>query len=404
MKIEIFDGESIAQNLNALGVSAVFVKAVTNCTTTKYHFNLQDIRDLSKLKKATKLLSAFSHIEIKNCNSDIAHFCLVIANKERYYPVYNQTWWNIENRKTSAIAFGFDENMEILVREIEKLPHILVSGATNSGKSVFLNNIILNIHNHKDPTRLVLIDPKEVEFCKYENSNRLVLPIATSVSEAIVALKALCEEMDRRYSQLRKCGLKNNDTGKFEKIVCIVDELADLMLTSKKAVENYIVRLAQKGRTCGIHLVLATQRPTVNVVTGLIKANIPCRVAFVSSSMRDSMVMLDYKGAEQLLGNGDCLVKLPDQLIPIRIQTPFVSQQDIDAVLPDEPRKWKNKNILKAQKLRKSTWLDKLLGLNKKRQNSKQKDTISSSVSSKNNPITLNEIMDYETFDDDDED
>lgn len=346
MNIEIYNGESIAENLNRLGVFAVFIEPILNCTTTRYHFDLKQITDITKVKKAVKCLSVFIHKKIQILDSNIAHFCLEIDNEDRYFPTYNETWWHIENCKTSAIAFGFDDNMNVLVREFETLPHILVAGASGSGKSIFLNNLILNILNHPDETGLVLIDVKQVEFAQFKNSHSLVLPIATNTREAISALNTLCYVMDKRYTQLKKCGLRDNSSGKFNKIVCVIDELADLMLTSKKVVEDYIVRLAQKGRACGIHLVLATQRPTVNVVTGLIKANIPCRVAFAMSSMRDSMVMLDYAGANELLGKGDCLVKLPDQLKPIRIQAPYVSPDDIKAVLPDKPRKWRRRDRL----------------------------------------------------------
>lgn len=361
MHIEIYTGESIARNLNELGVSAIFKERATNCTTTKYHFDLANINHLTKLKKALVLLSAHLHTEVRQSSTKKAHFCLEIENEDRYFPTYKETWWNIEKCPSSAICFGYNENMEDLTREIEELPHMLVAGTTGSGKSTFLKSVILNLH-FKNDCSLILIDPKRIEFSQFKNSNKLATPIVTAVDDAVKILNTLCEEMDKRY-----CILEKEPTRKFNKFICIIDELADLMLTSGKAVEEPIVRIAQKGRACGIHLILATQRPTVNVVTGLIKANMPTRVAFATASNRDSMTMIDKGGAEKLLGKGDCLVKLPDRVDLIRIQAPFVTAEDIEAVMPDTPKEWEcegNRRMAEksSPKPPKTTWLDKLLG------------------------------------------
>lgn len=404
MIINYILGESLAECLTALNLPCEFLEMKVNCTHIKYDFNLKDLHNLKRLQDAVEMLSAHIHKQVNVCKSTKGHFCLAIQRDEREYPNYLQTWWKIQDFDQTAICFGKDENNENLARPLYELQSMLISGASGSGKSVFLNNIILNIHCHTDPTRLVLIDPKEVEFCKYENSDRLVLPLATDIPSSIKALATLCEEMDRRYKHLRSLGLRDNSQRTFDKIVCIVDELADLMLTSKGEVENYIVRLAQKGRACGIYLILATQRPAVKVVTGLIKANIATRVAFACTSIQDSLVMLDHKGAEELLGKGDCLIKFADNIHTIRCQAPLVTNEHIQEVAKNwQPRVWNTPTTNTTTQPRKSTWLDKLLGLNKNRQDSKQKNKTSNPVSSKDNSITLDEIMDYETFDDEDD-
>lgn len=369
MEFQIYTGESIAESLTALGLPSAFIDKTITCTTIKYHFNLENITKLPKVKKVAELLSATCHEPIKVLSSQIGHFCLEFIRQKREYPTYEQTWWKIKEFDSSAIAFGIGDNNEIVARKIEDLSHILVSGITNSGKSVFLNNIIMNIHCHKDDTKLVLIDPKKVEFSKYKNSDRLVLPLITETDDAVSALNRLCQVMDERYSELEKLGEENNANHRFYKIVVMVDELADLMLTSGKAVEEPIVRLAQKGRACGIHLVLATQRPTVNVVTGLIKANMPCRVCFATADSRNSVVMLDKGGAEKLLGKGDCLIQFPDENSLIHCQSPFVSSKNIECVTKNfTPRVWdtpltQNKTSPKiAPTSHETSWLDKILG------------------------------------------
>lgn len=363
MEFQIYAGESIAESLTALGLPSAFIDKTITCTTIKYHFNLENITKLPKVKKVAELLSARLHEPIKVLSSKTGDFCLEFVREQREFPTYEQTWWKIKEFDSSAISFGIDENNEIVAKKIEELSHILVSGVTNSGKSVFLNNIIMNIHCHKDDTKLVLIDPKKVEFSKYKNSDRLILPLITEVEDAVSALNRLCQVMDERYAELEKYGEENNSHHRFYKIVVMVDELADLMLTSGKEVEEPIVRLAQKGRACGIHLVLATQRPTVNVVTGLIKANMPCRVCFATASVRDSVVMLDKGGAEKLLGKGDCLIQFPDTYGLIRCQSPFVSRENISEVSKNFiPRVWDNSNSSNLPpKTRKTGWVDKLL-------------------------------------------
>lgn len=363
MEFQIYTGESIAESLTALGLPSAFIDKTITCTTIKYHFNLEDITKLPKVKKVAELLSATCHEPIRVLSSQIGHFCLEFIRQQRELPTYWQCFSALENKPEASIVFGINDNNQILTYPIDAMPHLLIAGASGSGKSVFLNNIIMNICHFCKRTGLVLIDPKQVEFSQFENVPQLMRPVVTDTQTAIDVLAQLCDIMDDRYAQLRANRMRDNSSALFSKIVVIIDELADLMLTSKHDVEDYIVRIAQKGRACGIHLILATQRPTVNVVTGLIKANIPCRVCFSTTSVRDSVVMLDRGGAEKLLGKGDCLVQLPDRSNLIHVQAPYLSSEDIQQAVPQTPRIWKNyqNTAKKASKTRKTSFINKIL-------------------------------------------
>lgn len=373
MEFQIYTGESIAENLTNLGVACGFVELTPTPQAIRYDFNLVDIRKLPKVKKAVELISAHIHEPIKMVESKKGDFCLKFVRKQREYPTYWQLYSALDNKPEASIVFGLDENNEILTYRIDDMPHLLVAGALGSGKSVFLNNIIMNICHFCENTGLVLIDPQQVEFAQFENSTHLTRPIITDTQEAILVLKQLCDIMDERYTKLRANRMRDNSSGLFQKIVIVIDELADLMLTSKYEVEDYIVRLAQKGRACGIHLILATQRPTVKVVTGLIKANISCRVCFSTTSVRDSVVVLDRGGAEKLLGKGDCLVQLPDRCDLIRVQAPYISEKDIyEALKYNTPTDWSKYGYdsIPAPTSHKKSWLGKLferLGFDKNR-------------------------------------
>lgn len=362
MEFEIYTGSSLANALTCFGCPTSFICRTLTPQAVRYYFRFEDINKDAKLKNAIRRLSLEIGKPVLQVDShkDGSHFCLELQRDVRDYPTYADCYKKLAECKETSVVLGVDENNEILTYPLDKMPHLLVAGATGSGKSVFLNNIILNICHYGGSTGLVLIDPKQVEFAQFERSSHLYCPIITDTHEAINALNNLCDIMDDRYAELRSMGLRDNSKNVFDKIVVVVDELADLMLTSKKEAETPIVRLAQKGRACGIHLILATQRPTVNVVTGLIKANIPCRVAFSMSSVRDSVVLLDHAGANQLLGKGDCLVKLPDRLETIRVQAPFVSQDDIRSTFANSAGNYETTAKFGSRK-RKLSFLDKLL-------------------------------------------
>jgi S-DNA-T family DNA segregation ATPase FtsK/SpoIIIE len=245
-------------------------------------------------------------------------------------------------RKTNLLmALGEDVTGGTWFYDISKMPHLLVAGATNSGKSVCLNSIIISLlyQNNPDDLRFIMVDPKRVELPIYNGIPHLLTPVITEVSKTINALKWCLNEMDRRFDTLQKYKKKNiasynelmtaKGKDKMPCIIFIIDELADLMVAASKDIEGSIIRLAQMARAVGIHLILATQRPSVDVITGLIKANIPARIAFSVTSAIDSKTILDTAGAEKLLGQGDMLISTPDTSRPKRLQGAFVSDREI---------------------------------------------------------------------------
>ncbi len=225
------------------------------------------------------------------------------------------------------------------VKDLSKLPHLLVAGATGTGKSVGINSIITGLIMTKTPDelRLILVDPKMVELAPYNGLPHLIVPVITDMELVVNALQWAVDEMKTRYRILKQSGTKNIieynkkcPESKLPYVVIIVDEMADLMLTTGVDVESRVVRLTQMARAIGIHMILATQRPDVNIITGIIKANVPGRMAFSVSSQIDSRVVIDQTGAETLIGNGDMLFKSPDMNKPLRIQGAFTSTQDTE--------------------------------------------------------------------------
>jgi DNA segregation ATPase FtsK/SpoIIIE, S-DNA-T family len=237
-----------------------------------------------------------------------------------------------------TVSLGLDVSGSPLVTDIAKMPHVLVAGTTGSGKSVLINAFISSLLFRASPqeVKLILVDPKRVEFTSYNGIPHLLTPVIVEPEKILSALKWSMGEMDRRYKLFAERGVRNiegyNELSGFQAlpfIVIIVDELADLMMFAPVEVEDSIARLAQMARATGIHLVISTQRPSVNIITGLIKANIPARIAFNVSSMIDSRVILDSPGAEKLLGRGDMLYIPPDQAKPTRIQGAYVSEKEV---------------------------------------------------------------------------
>ncbi|EST53182.1 cell division protein FtsK [Brevibacillus panacihumi W25] len=238
-----------------------------------------------------------------------------------------------------AVALGMDIGGAPIIADIKKMPHGLIAGATGSGKSVCINSIIVSLLYKATPeqVRLLLIDPKMVELAPYNHLPHLVTPVVTEAKQATAALKWAVEEMEKRYALFVDAGVRDieryNQTtdDHLPYIVIVIDELADLMMVSPQDVEDCIIRIAQKARACGIHLLLATQRPSVDVITGNIKANVPTRLAFAVFSQVDSRTILDQSGAERLLGRGDMLF-LESGTTPLRLQGNFVSDDEIERI------------------------------------------------------------------------
>lgn len=251
-----------------------------------------------------------------------------------------------EKKSKLAAVLGKDISGEIVIADIAEMPHLLIAGTTGSGKSVCVNSIIMSILFRSKPeeVRFIMIDPKAVEFMAYNGIPHLLIPVVTDPKKAAGALNWAVGEMLKRYSMFSEYNVRNihgynsladkdPDMKKMEQIVIFIDELADLIMASKNEVEDSICRLAQMARAAGMHLVIATQRPTVDVVTGLIKANIPSRIALKVSSGTDSRVIMDEQGAEKLLGKGDMLFKSVSMPKPTRVQGCWISDKEVERVV-----------------------------------------------------------------------
>ena len=274
-------------------------------------------------------------IEVPNENKDVVTIRETLSSPE------------FRNAKSKlAFAVGKDIAGNIIIGDIAKMPHVIIAGTTGSGKSVCTRSIIMSILYNATPdeVRLILIDPKIVEFKLFEGIPHLLIPIVTDCKKAAGALNWAVNEMMRRYKIFADAGAndlksynsyakQNDDIQTMPQIVVFIDELADMMLVAGKEVEDYICRLAQMGRAAGIHLVIATQRPTTDVITGLIKANIPSRIALSVMSQVDSRTIIDIAGADKLLGNGDMLYMPIGTTKPVRIQGCFASSKDINSTL-----------------------------------------------------------------------
>lgn len=271
-------------------------------------------------------------IEVENAEREMVTAYELLASKEFR-----------EHESKLAFSVGRDISGKPIIADLGKMPHLLIAGATGSGKSVCINMIIASIlyKAKPDEVKLVLVDPKMVELGNYNGIPHLLIPVVTDSSKAAAALNWAVAEMTTRYKKFAKKGVRDlksynklmekNDTPNevMPKIVIIIDELADLMMVASSQVEDAICRLAQLARAAGMHLVVATQRPSVDVITGLIKANIPSRIAFMVSSQIDSRTIIDSPGAEKLVGNGDMLFKPQDLNKPLRIQGPFISDDEV---------------------------------------------------------------------------
>ena len=274
-------------------------------------------------------------IEVPNKEKEVVHFREVLDSDEFR-----------SNKSKLTIGLGKDVAGNVQLADIAKMPHVLIAGSTGSGKSVCINTIITSIIYNAKPSevKFVMVDPKVVELSVYNGIPHLLIPVVTDPRKAAGALAWAVQEMDDRYNKFASKGVrdlkgynkaieKENEAGKLPQIVIIIDELADLMMVAKNDVEDAICRLAQKARAAGMHLVIATQRPSVDVITGLIKANVPSRIAFAVSSQVDSRTILDSVGAEKLLGKGDMLFFPSGAPKPSRVQGAFVSDDEVEKIV-----------------------------------------------------------------------
>ncbi len=349
----------LEQVLATFGVNARITDVSCGPSVTRYEFLPElgtKVSKITNLADDLKLNLAAADIRIEAPIPGKAAVGIEIPNKKTSM-VYlselidSEEFKKNHSRKLSYVV-GKDISGRIIVSDIAKMPHLLIAGATGSGKSVFINTLIMSIIYNADPSevKMIMIDPKVVELSVYNDIPHLFIPVVTDPKKAAGALNWGVAEMTRRYQAFAEVGVRNlagynakvdtlirggvpNAPKKMPQIVIIVDELADLMMVSGNEVEDAICRLAQLARACGIHLVIATQRPSVDVITGLIKANIPSRIAFAVSSGTDSRTILDMVGAEKLLGNGDMLFSPQTYKKPVRVQGAFVSDEEIQNVV-----------------------------------------------------------------------
>jgi S-DNA-T family DNA segregation ATPase FtsK/SpoIIIE len=268
-----------------------------------------------------------------------------------------------------ALALGKGAGGETIVADLAKMPHLLVAGATGSGKTVYLNSVIccLLTCNTPDDLQFIMIDPKRVELVNFNRLPHLIAPVVVDTDRAVMALSWLAQEMDERYQKFATAGVRNIESYNKDRqpgegmpyIILVIDELADLMMTSFDTVEHTLCRLAQLARATGIHLIVATQRPSVDVVTGLIKANFPTRISFALTSQVDSRTIIDGAGAEKLLGRGDMLFMPTDASKPKRLQGPFLTDAEIDRLV----NFWGNQRRLDVAPVRFEDMVSSISGL-----------------------------------------
>ncbi len=341
---------TIQKTLANFGIAAQMGEVNVGPTVSQYTLKPAEGIKLSRITNLANNLAldlATPSIRIQAPIPGKALVGIEIPNKKRANVSLREALANKQFKISDSPLFfslGKDVKGEFVYADLADMPHLLVAGTTGSGKSICLNCILLSLiyRNGGDDMKFVLIDPKKVEFPVYNPIEHLMCPVLSNADEAIIALKWLVGEMERRFEVLKDA--KNRDILTYNKawkqgmekmpyIVVIIDELADLMMARGKEIESYIVRIAQKARAVGIHLILATQRPSVEVITGLIKANISSRIGLKVASQIDSRTMLDKAGAEKLLGKGDLLFQSKDTSNLRRIQGPFVSEKEIKDVV-----------------------------------------------------------------------
>lgn len=351
--------ESLEQVLRDFGISAKVVEVNIGPTVTQYELSLSSGTRVSKILTINKEISlalAKKDIRIQAPIPGKSTVGIEMPN-EQAQPVTLRETLELMPKQTKnhplSVALGKDIMGKVKWCDIDKTPHLLVAGATGSGKSVCINTMLVSIlmKAKPDEVKLVMVDPKKVELSIYNGIPHLLTPVVTDPRKASVALKRAVSEMERRYDLFEELGTKNitgynkiieeknkklpedEQLTKMPYIVVIVDELADLMLVAGKEVEDSIMRITQMARAAGIHLVIATQRPSTDVITGLIKSNIPSRISFAVSSSIDSRTILDMVGAEKLLGKGDMLFLPMGENVPERIQGAFIDEEQIKKVV-----------------------------------------------------------------------
>lgn len=363
----------LKSTLDSFGVRVTVTNISCGPAVTRYELQPEQgvkVSRITNLSDDIKLNLAAADIRIEAPIPGKAAVGIEVPNKENTAVMLRELLETPEFKKhPSKIAFavGKDIGGKTVVTDIGKMPHLLIAGATGSGKSVCINTLIMSILYKADPAdvKLIMVDPKVVELSVYNGIPHLLIPVVTDPKKASAALNWAVMEMTERYSKFAELGVRDirgynekvksvekEDDGRFQKmpqIVIIVDELADLMMVAPGEVEDAICRLAQMARAAGLHLIIATQRPSVNVITGLIKANVPSRIAFSVSSAIDSRTIIDGAGAEKLLGKGDMLFFPSGYAKPVRVQGAFVSDKEVSAVVEFLSSQTEKENVYDAE-------------------------------------------------------
>ncbi|WP_144352833.1 FtsK/SpoIIIE family DNA translocase [Sporomusa termitida] len=343
---EVADNARILeQTLDSFGVSAKVINTCQGPTVTRYELEPAPGVKVSKIVNLADDLSlklASSGVRIEAPIPGKAAIGIEVPNKELSGVALREVLESDEFQRSSSgltVALGKDIAGQPIVTDLAKMPHLLVAGATGSGKSVCINTLITSVlfKARPDEVKLVLIDPKMVELSNYNGIPHLLTPVVTDAKKAASALNWAVQEMERRYEVFATAGVRDisrynelHPESRLPLILIIIDELADLMMVAPVDVEDAICRLAQKARAAGLHLVLATQRPSVDVITGTIKANVPSRISFAVSSQVDSRTILDMAGAEKLLGKGDMLFYPVGAAKPLRVQGAFIGDTEVE--------------------------------------------------------------------------
>lgn len=340
----------IEQTLDSFGIQARVVEVNTGPAVTQYALEISLGTKLSKVTAlqndlALALAAPTGQIRIEAPIPGRSLVGVEIPNRKPEFVTLKKMLESEQMKKSKSVltvGLGLDVSGTSVVADIRKMPHVLIAGATGSGKSVCINSFLATILFRASPNevKFILVDPKRVELTVYNGIPHLLTPVIVEPEKVVSALKWTISQMEKRYKMFAEVGVRNiegyNELSGFQAlpyIMIIIDELADIILFAPSEVEDSITRLAQMARATGIHLVLATQRPSVDVLTGLIKANVPCRISFNVTSMVDSRVIIDMPGAEKLLGRGDMLYIPPEQAKPTRIQGTFVSDPEIGRLI-----------------------------------------------------------------------
>lgn len=332
--------------LQKMGLDVYCVKAYTAPQVIVYEFCIDDYKGFSetKLKRAVKLFGIHIHKAIFLNPGFYADFAIEIQREHPYKLDFVSVLLDRQEKKNNAYL-GYDEQNNLVSLDMRKGNHVLIGGTTGSGKSVLLKTMISSlIINDPTNSRFIMIDPKQVELGCFACFSQ-VEAVITQIDQAMKTLDIVCNMITNRYRVMEKQQINNiaEMQNPFPEYYIVIDELADLMLQSKKRVETLIVRIAQLGRAAGIHLIIATQRPDRSVVTGLIKANIPTQIALATANSYDSRTILGHGGAEKLLGNGDAIIKYPDTIEEKRFQVAYTSNEDIKQIAL-AVRRWQTDN------------------------------------------------------------